>query len=84
MRQFVSRLSAAAEWAGTLAGAAAMVGLRAERVAEGKAGTVATAVWQAGSVGLVAVVAEARAEEVRAVVEADPQGGVRKCELLER
>ena len=54
MHRFVSRLSAAAEQAGTLAGAVAAVGLWAGRAAEGRAGTAAMAVWQAGPVGLVA------------------------------
>ena len=37
-----------------MAGAAAAVGLGAGRAAEGRAGTAAMAVWQAGPVGLVA------------------------------
>ncbi len=59
-----------------------MVGLRAETAAEGKAGTAAMAVWQAGSVGLVAVLVEAEPMGWAVEVRADRREGVRKCELL--
>ena len=65
-----------------MAGAVAMVGLRAERAAEGKAGAAAMAVWQAGSVGLVAVLAVAEPMGWAVEARADPREGVRKCELL--
>ena len=82
MHRFVSRLSAAAEQAVTLAGAVAAVGLWAGRAAEGRAGTAAMAVWQAGPVGLVAGLAVVESMGWAVEVRADPRGGVRKCELL--
>ena len=59
-----------------------MVGLRAERAAEGKAGAAAMAVWHAWSVCLVAVLAVAEPMGWAVEARADPREGVRKCELL--